>query len=86
MNWDQAQGNWQQLKGRVKDRLRVYGLYDRLGADSFHPTVGSVVRAYLAAYPDVEWRDWEDDPVPPESGPPESVPRETDPSADPTPP
>jgi MFS superfamily sulfate permease-like transporter len=55
------------LKGRVKDRLRVYGIYDRLGADHFHPTVGSVVRAYLAANPDVEWLDWEDEPVPPES-------------------
>jgi high affinity sulfate transporter 1 len=55
------------LKGRVKDRLGVYGIYDRLGADHFHPTVGSVVRAYLAANPDVEWLDWEDEPVPPES-------------------
>jgi MFS superfamily sulfate permease-like transporter len=55
------------LKGRVKDRLRVYGIYDRLGADHFHPTVGSVVRAYLAQNPDVEWLDWEDEPVPPES-------------------
>jgi high affinity sulfate transporter 1 len=59
-----------ELKGRVKDRLRVYGIYDRLGADSFHPTVGSVVKAYLAAYPDVEWRDWEDEPLPPEADPP----------------
>lgn len=56
------------LKGRVKDRLRVYGIYDRLGADHFHPTVGSVVRAYLAANPDVEWLDWEDEPRPPEAG------------------
>jgi MFS superfamily sulfate permease-like transporter len=56
------------LKGRVKDRLRVYGIYDRLGADHFHPTVGSVVRAYLAANPDVEWLDWEDEPRPPEVG------------------
>jgi len=58
-----------ELKGRVKDRLGVYGIYHRLGADHFHPTVGSVVKAYLARYPDVEWLDWEDEPLPPEDGP-----------------
>jgi len=52
------------MKGHVKDRLRTYGLFDRLSAGSFHPTVGSVVKAYLARHPDVEWRDWEDEPVP----------------------
>jgi high affinity sulfate transporter 1 len=56
------------LKGHVKDRLRTYGIFDRLGDDRFHPTVGVVVRAYLARYPDVEWRDWEDEPVPPIPG------------------
>ncbi len=55
------------MKGHVKDRLRTYGLFDRLGADSFHPTVGSVVKAYLGRHPDVEWRDWEDEPLPPAS-------------------
>ena len=50
------------LKGHVKDRLRTYGLFDRLGDDHFHPTVGTVVKAYLARHPDVEWRDWEDEP------------------------
>ncbi len=54
-----------ELKGHVKDRLRTYGLFDRLGGDCFHPTVGSVVKAYLARHPDVEWRDWEDEPPPP---------------------
>ena len=53
------------MKGHVSDRLRAYGLYDRLGSDHFHPTVGTVVKAYLARYPGVEWRDWEDDPVSP---------------------
>ena len=28
------------MKGHVKDRLRTYGLFDRLGGDHFHPTVG----------------------------------------------
>ena len=68
-----------EMKGRVKDRLRVYGIFDRLGPDAFHPTVGSVVRAYLAAYPDVEWRDWEDEPLPPEADPPVADPPEADP-------
>ncbi len=58
-----------EMKGRVKDRLRVYGIFDRIGARSFHPTVGSVVTAYLAANPDIEWLDWEDEPVPPEHTP-----------------
>lgn len=55
-----------ELKGVVKDRLRAYGLYERLGAERFHPTVGSVVKAYLAAHPDVSWRDWEDEARPPD--------------------
>jgi high affinity sulfate transporter 1 len=58
-----------ELKGHVKDRLRVYGVFDRLGADHFHPTIGSVVKAYLARHPDVTWLDWEDEPRPPEHEP-----------------
>jgi MFS superfamily sulfate permease-like transporter len=61
-----------ELKGHVKDRLRVYGVFDRLGADHFHPTLGSTVRAYLARHPDVVWVDWEDEPRPPEHGPDEA--------------
>lgn len=50
-----------ELKGNAKDRLRAYGIFGRLGEDHFHPTVGSVVKSYLAAHPEVRWRDWEDD-------------------------
>jgi high affinity sulfate transporter 1 len=53
------------MKGHVSDRLRAYGLYDRLGSDHFHPTVGTVVKAYLARHPDVVWHDWDDEPMPP---------------------
>jgi len=53
-----------ELHGLVKDRLQTYGIYPRLGADHFHPTLGSVVRVYVARHPDVVWRDWEDEPVP----------------------
>jgi MFS superfamily sulfate permease-like transporter len=55
--------HFSELKGHVKDRLRVYGIYDRLGADHFHPTIGITVKAYLAAHPEVTWLDWEDDPA-----------------------
>jgi MFS superfamily sulfate permease-like transporter len=60
-----------ELKGTVKDRLRTYGIFDRLGADRFHPTIGSAVRAYLARHPDVVWVDWEDEPRPPEGEEPQ---------------
>jgi high affinity sulfate transporter 1 len=56
-----------ELKGPVKDRLARYGIYERLGAGHFHPTVGSVVSTFLARYPDIEWHDWEDDARPPEA-------------------
>ena len=58
-----------ELKGPTKDRLGVYGIFARLGADHFHPTVGSAVSAYLQRYPDVEWQDWEDEPLPPDDDP-----------------
>ena len=36
-----------ELKGPVKDRLRRYGLFDRIGELRFYPTVGAAVDAYL---------------------------------------
>jgi MFS superfamily sulfate permease-like transporter len=38
-----------ELKDPVKDRLRRFGLLERLGDDAFYPTVGSAVDAYLDA-------------------------------------
>ena len=35
-----------EMKGRVKDRLRLYGLADRIGEQSLYPTVGSAMKAY----------------------------------------
>jgi MFS superfamily sulfate permease-like transporter len=52
-----------EMKGPVKDRLRHYGLYDRVGDDRFFPTVGTAVDGYLRAT-GVEWVDWEDRPGP----------------------
>ncbi len=48
-----------EMKGDVKDRLKVYGVYQRLGDACFHPTVGTAVKAYLAGHA-VAWLDWED--------------------------
>ncbi|HYN48110.1 MAG TPA: SulP family inorganic anion transporter [Candidatus Nanopelagicales bacterium] len=63
-----------ELKGHVRDRLGTYGILDRLGADHFHPTVGTVVKAYLARHPDVVWHDWEDEPVQPPGSVPDQPP------------
>ena len=35
-----------ELKGPVKDRLRSYGLYDRIGDEFFYPTLGAAVLSY----------------------------------------
>jgi MFS superfamily sulfate permease-like transporter len=60
-----TQLHFAELKGPTKDRLAVYGVFARLGPDHFHPTLGSAVSAYLRRHPDVDWQDWEDEPVPP---------------------
>jgi high affinity sulfate transporter 1 len=49
-----------ELKGPVKDSLRRYGLYDRIGDHRFYPTIGSAVRDHVAAH-QVDWTDWEDE-------------------------
>ena len=54
-----------ELKGPVKDRLRTYGLYERLGDERFFATVGAAVHGYLNAS-GVEWVDWSDEE--PDSG------------------
>lgn len=38
-----------EMKGRVKDRLRLYGLADRIGEQSLYPTIGSAMKAYYHA-------------------------------------
>ena len=45
-----------ELKGPVKDRLRRYGLYDRIGDERFFPTLGTAIDGYLAAS-GVPWED-----------------------------
>ncbi len=48
-----------ELKDPVKDKLKRFGLFTQFGEQSFYPTIGAAVRAYLTSYP-VDWVDWED--------------------------
>jgi hypothetical protein len=43
----------------VKDKLRRYGLFARIGEESFYPTIGTAVHAYVDET-GVPWRDWQD--------------------------
>ena len=44
-----------EMKDPVKDKLKRFELLDRLGTDSFHPTLGAAVDAYLAEH-SVDWK------------------------------
>ena len=48
-----------EMKGPVKDRLKRFGLFARLGEQFFFPTLGSAVSAYLKTH-NVDWEDWAD--------------------------
>lgn len=48
-----------ELKGPTKDRLRAFGLMERIGEARFYPTIGVAVRHYVREH-DVGWVDWED--------------------------
>lgn len=50
-----------ELKDPVKDKLKRFGLFSRLGEERFFPTIGQAVNVYLKTYA-VEWVDWEDRP------------------------
>jgi hypothetical protein len=47
-----------EMKDPVKDRLKQYGLFTKLGNDNFFPTLGRAVDRYVETY-QVEWVDWE---------------------------
>ena len=53
-----------EMKDPVKDKLKRFGLFTRFGAESFHPTVGQAVKAYLREHP-VPYEDWEDEAATP---------------------
>lgn len=48
-----------EMKDPVKDKLKRFGLFARLGEGIFFPTIGVAVSSYLKAHP-VDWEDWED--------------------------
>ena len=48
-----------EMKDPVKDKLKRFGLYTRLGEHTFFATVGEAVNAYLESHR-VDWVDWED--------------------------
>jgi len=48
-----------EMKGPVKDKLKRFGLFARLGEETFFPTVGAAVSGYLKTH-EVDWDDWED--------------------------
>lgn len=52
-----------EMKGPVKERLRRFGLVERIGEAHFYPTIGEAVKAYLAATGQA-WVDWEERPGP----------------------
>ena len=43
----------------MKDKLRRFGLLAQFGEDSFFPTIGAAVNAYVEMHR-VNWVDWED--------------------------
>jgi hypothetical protein len=49
------------MKDPVKDKLKRFGLFTRLGEERFFATVGEAVSAYLARHA-VDWDDWEQRP------------------------
>jgi len=44
-----------EMKGPVKDSLKKYGLFTRLGTENFYPTIEQAVAQYLKAHA-VEWK------------------------------
>ena len=47
-----------EMKDPVKDKLKRFGLFARLGDEFFFPTIGEAVSRYLGTYA-VDWVDWE---------------------------
>jgi MFS superfamily sulfate permease-like transporter len=54
-----------EMKDPVKDRLKSYDLFAKIGPEHFFQTMGQAVDGYLEAHK-VEWIDWEELPAPPE--------------------
>ena len=48
-----------EMKDPVKDKLKQLEIFGTLGDESFYPTVGAAVKAYLDSH-DVNWFDWQE--------------------------
>jgi MFS superfamily sulfate permease-like transporter len=48
-----------EMKGPVKDKLKRFGLFSRLGEQNFFATLGEAVSRYLETQ-SVDWVDWQD--------------------------
>jgi MFS superfamily sulfate permease-like transporter len=48
-----------EMKDPVKDKLKRFGIFARLGEERFFPTVGQAVTGHLKKFP-ADWTDWED--------------------------
>jgi MFS superfamily sulfate permease-like transporter len=48
-----------EMKDPVKDKLKRFGLFRRLGEERFFATIGEAVSSYVEAE-GVKWEDWED--------------------------
>ena len=48
-----------EMKDPVKDKLKRFGVFSRLGEKIFFPTLGAAVSSYLSTHA-LEWEDWED--------------------------
>jgi high affinity sulfate transporter 1 len=48
-----------EMKDPVKDRLRRFGLVERIGHERFYPTIGVAVRRFVEEH-EVAWVDWEE--------------------------
>jgi hypothetical protein len=47
--------NFAEMKDPVKDKLKRFGTFERVGAASFYPTIGASVDAYLDDHA-VDWK------------------------------
>jgi len=48
-----------EMKDPVKDKLKRFGLFNRLGEPRFFPTLGQAVNRYVESQ-SVPWVDWEE--------------------------
>ena len=48
-----------ELKDPMRDKLRRYGLLERIGRQRFYPTIGVAVHAFVEDT-GVAWEDWQD--------------------------